>query len=217
MSVLIDRTTRLLVQGRDENFEGCASTRLAFKIYEAAVVLHYSVDHRQSQSGSFAWLLSGKEGLENMVLDVLGHPLTGVGNGERNVIAVSRHEMRSTVFFIQTRILRANQELSAVRHRVFGIQSKIYEDLLQLREIRVDAQEVVRQLQVDLNHFRKRPDKDVLHVVHYAVQIHGTASCFGGSAEGKYPLYQVCSVPCGTNYLLEVCVILVALLLVFQH
>ncbi len=42
---------------------------------------------------------------------------------------------------------------------------------------------------------------------YHAVQIHRTASCFGGSAEGEYPLYQVRSVPCRTNDLLEVCVI----------
>ncbi len=71
--------------------------------------------------------------------------------------------MRSAVFLIQAKVLRANQELSSSGIASLAFQGEVYHGPAQLGEICVDVEKIVRQSQFDLNHFRKRPDKDVLH------------------------------------------------------
>src|SRR5262249_56789560 len=92
---------RLRIRDRQVDRELAALTRLAMNPDFSVVLLHDSVDRRETEAGSLALTLGGEEWLKDVSLGLFCHPMTSVSDGVGSVFARPDFKMRSELIFAQ--------------------------------------------------------------------------------------------------------------------
>src|ERR1035438_6458806 len=111
-----------------------------------------AVNGGESEAGAVADFLGGEEGLEDMALGFFVHALTGVAEGEADVLSVRQvpGEPRAAID-----IGGFDGQVAARRHGIAGIDGKIEEDLVHLPRVGEDVPQAVGKRRMDLYVDRK--------------------------------------------------------------
>src|SRR5262249_48903590 len=129
------RFLRRRVERGEIDFKSASLAGLAINPDASLALLYDAVNGREPEAGSLADALGGEEGLKDMILNLLGHALAGIGDGEADVAARLDVEMGAGIFLVEVDCAGFDRYAAAVRHGVTSIQNKVENDLLDLSRI----------------------------------------------------------------------------------
>ncbi len=90
-----------------------------------AGLLDEAVDLAQPQARTFADFLCGEERVERLGDHAFGHTGTGVGNGDKDVLARKNAHLVCYVALIERRVLRFNGDAPAIRHGIASVDRQV--------------------------------------------------------------------------------------------
>ena len=96
------------------------------------------VDRSQPQTGPFADSLGGKKRLEYVLYRFPVHTLTGIRNGQEDVIPWYRPQVVAAEFLVQGGIPGLQDQPPSVRHGVGSVAPQIQQDLLDLDRVGIN-------------------------------------------------------------------------------
>jgi len=153
---------------------------------EATALLDDAVDSGETEAGAFAGLLGGEERFEDAGLGGGVHAVTGVGNGEENVVSEFHGSMKVGVGVVDEEVLGFDGEPAAQRHGVTGVDGEIEENLLKLARVGFDAAERIAETQAEFDVFANQAAKEFAHVGDEFVEVEDFGLENLHAAEGEH-------------------------------
>jgi hypothetical protein len=102
-------------------------------------------DHREAEPGPLALLFRGEKWFEDPRLRFLVHPHPGVTDSQFDVGAGRKAVVRVGIVVIELDVCRLDGQLAALGHCVARVDCKVHDDLLNLPRIGLDAPEIARR------------------------------------------------------------------------
>ena len=170
-----------------------AGAGFAGKPHRAAELRRHAVDLRKPEATALADRLGGEERLERVLHDIAGHADTGIDHRDPHVVA--RIECVQPSGFVSIHISRCDAQLTAIGHRVSGVDGEVENDKLELRGITRRRPEVGRQIGLDLHESAEAALQQFTHAGDDGIHIHRSrrqilTACIGQQLLGELPAAQ---------------------------
>jgi len=156
---------------RQIDLEGRPVTRLAVNVDEAVVLLDRSVNHGQSQAGSFTYLLGGEERLENVGEHPCVHAAAIIAHRQQDVFAGDKAGVTGAVLPIKDDVVRLDGDLARIGDGVPGVDAQVGQDLVHLRGIDKDAFEIVPRQPGQIDVLADEPSQHLERTLHGLVEV----------------------------------------------
>ena len=130
--------TRYAIRYRQQNGHRGPEPHLAVNPDVPSALLHDAVAGRETQASALSLPLGGEERFEQVGQHVVGHPGSGIGDRQRDVVAGYHLRMSCAVLVAHREIGRFDDQPAAVRHGVPSVDGQVDQELLNLAGIRLD-------------------------------------------------------------------------------
>ena len=144
-----------------------------------------SVDHGKPKSRSLPRFLRREEGLVDMFNYLGGHSMTGIGNGDQNVIAGIGPTVQFAKIMIGLKIFRLDGELASFGHGIPGIHAQVDEHMLHHSRIRQHRIEVFSGIDIEIDIHADNTVEHFHQVGDQFVDVQGTGHDYFLAAEGQ--------------------------------
>ena len=149
---------------RQVDLERRAAAGLAVDVDPAAALLDDAEHRREAEPGAGAGALGGEERLEQVLGDLLVHPVPGVADREQDVRAGDPLvAVRGDLLGVDLDVRGLDRQRAAVGHRVAGVGREVEDHALDLRPVGLDGREVGRELDPDADVVADDPVQHRLH------------------------------------------------------
>ena len=173
----------LMFSGRQIELEGRSLTDLAVAGDVASVALYDTVYGGKPQARSFAEFFRGEKGLEDVLHDILIHPLPGVGDGQENILPGACADMGIQVIIGKHDVFGFYHQCSSVRHGIGGVGSEVQQNLFDLHRVGGNESQLPSEMEIDIDHLGQRSFEDFSDADNLLVEVESGGFVFGLTAE----------------------------------